>query len=154
MKIKKFIKDLSLHNPNAIVKLHGSKYLLRVTSMDNIVYLEETEKATMALSVSKFIEKLKVLSPEAEVRFRNNNEPALFIEGFDDIVVIESEADVDIKAHIGVMFYDASINRENEASVYSELLELGIGVEKIRELYGDNEAEHMIDACLNNKITI
>lgn len=66
------------------------------------------------------------------------------------IMWVDGEGDIDMGNEISTRFEDAIEEGLDEADMYSDMLEIGIGVDMVRKYMGDEDAAHMETFCKEN----
>jgi hypothetical protein len=163
MKVKKAIELLEKGYPNTILEMH-SRNCRRVVAVStnkegNAVCLEDYSDETKhfvynAIPIAEIVKELKVFNPEAELKFHNENGPAvIFLYNFGpNGMLAVGEYDTCMQSEIGIMLYDELRNDEDRTllDVYKDLLDYGIDVEMMRKYRGDKDAELMERFCKEN----
>lgn len=103
------------------------------------------------MNVGTLIEHLQKFEPNEVVKLHTwGGEPVLFVVATVKTrygVVLKTESDVDMRSEIRDRINDAVQNGISEDEVYSEMMELGIGVNMVRKYVGDDIADHMKEYC-------
>ena len=101
------------------------------------------------MKVKLLIEKLQKMDPEATVLLGDRfGKEILYVDTFENMdghypVWLETEDDVDMKEEINAMFNYFIENDIDELDGYTEMLDIGITPDMVREHVGDEAADHM-----------
>lgn len=108
------------------------------------------------MKVSKLIEKLTEMNPEAEVRLNDyGGETVLFVNARlndDRIVWLDGENDIDMRSEISARYEHADEVSMSEFDFYKDLLEIGITVNMVQKYMGDTYATRMENFCKEHEL--
>lgn len=99
------------------------------------------------MKVSRMIKELQKMDPNAEVKLHTlGGESVLFVLTLlndKSEVWLESESDVDLKSELETRFTALNEKQISDSELYTDLLEIGIGVDLVERYMGEEIANKM-----------